>query len=431
MSALSKLPPLHVDPKVAQRLKMWRYRVFGATWLSYIGFYICRKPYSIVKKDLGDALQFGTADLALIYASYLLAYTAGQFLAGGVGPRVGPRKMLLVGMSVTAACGIALGLSSGLAVFIGLMAVNGFAQATGWSSNVGTMAMWFRRDERGRVMGLWSTNFQFGGVFANALAAFVLARMGWTWAFWAGSAVMLGILAVFYFNQANRPEDVGLPAVVDDSEGASDDSDGSDSKWSAGTWTSVVLVGLTYFCLKFIRYALWSWAPYVLQNNFKLPGDQAGYLSTLFDLCGIAGVIATGWLSDKLFGGRRAGISMWMLVANIGATGLLFTLGGASVTMFAVCIGLVGFTLFGPDALLTGAGAMDIGKGGGAVRAAGIISGLGSAGSVVQELWIGKAFQSSSGDLGPVLAMLFGAAVLAAGFVAAILLRNRLGQSDV
>lgn len=431
MTATSKMAPLHADPHIAQRLKQWRYRVFGATWLSYIGFYICRKPYSIVKKDLGDTLHFGAADLALIYASYLLAYTAGQFLAGAIGPRIGPRRMLLVGMAITAVCGVALGFSSGLAVFIALMAVNGLAQATGWSSNVGTMAMWFRREERGRVMGLWSTNFQFGGVFANALAAFVLVHMGWTWAFWAGSVVMVGILAVFYWNQANRPEDVGLPSVIDDESGGGEAGSDGDTKWSASVWTSVVLVGLTYFCLKFIRYALSSWAPYVLQNNFKLPGDQAGYLSTLFDLCGIAGVIATGWLSDKLFGGRRAAVSMWMLVANIGATGLLFTLGGASVTMFALCIGLVGFTLFGPDALLTGAGAMDIGKGRGAVRAAGIISGLGSAGSVVQELWIGKAFETSKGDLGPVLGLLLGAAVLAACFVAVILVRNRLGQSDV
>ena len=41
----------------------------------------------------------------------------------------------------------------------GLIAVNGLAQATGWSGNVGTMASWFHKHERGKVMGVWSTNF--------------------------------------------------------------------------------------------------------------------------------------------------------------------------------------------------------------------------------------------------------------------------------
>lgn len=421
-----------IPAPLSGQLKLWRYRVFAATWLSYIGFYICRKPYSIVKKDLGDALHFAASDLALIYASYLIAYTIGQFLSGAVGPRFGPRNMLLVGMSVTAACGVAFGFSSGLAVFVGLMAVNGLAQATGWSNNVGTMATWFARQERGRVMGLWATNFQVGGVIANGLAAFVLAHLGWVWSFWAGSAVMVGILAFFWFNQANRPQDKGLPPVTLEAQAeAASGVEQQDEAWSTGTWISVGLVGMAYFGMKFIRYALWSWAPFVLSKNFHLKGDDAGYVSTLFDLCGIAGVVATGWLSDKLFGGRRATISLIMLVATVAATGLLFTVGAQSVTMFAICIGLVGFTLFGPDALLTGAGAMDIGKGRGAVRAAGIISGLGSAGSVLQELVIGKSFDATGGAIGPILGMLLGAAVMAALCVAAILVRNRMGQSDV
>ena len=52
--------------------------------------------------------------------------------------------------------------------------------------------------------------------------------------------------------------------------------------------------------MKFIRYMLWSWVPFLLSRNFGLEGDDAGYLSTLFDLFGIVGVIVCGWLSDWL-----------------------------------------------------------------------------------------------------------------------------------
>lgn len=427
---------LHPDPSIAQQLRSWRLRVFAATWLSYVGFYITRKPYSIVKADLGTQLAFDAQDLAVIYSVYLVTYTLGQFVSGAIGPKYGPRRMLLWGMGISAGVSAALGALTGAAQlaywgFVVLMGVLGFAQATGWSNNLGVMAMWFRREERGRVLGLWATNFQVGGVLAGGIAAFMLKNMGLAAAFHVAAVLMLAVVAFFWFYERDRPEDLGLPALVHEGSDAAGSSDDGSPKWDRAVWISVLLVGGAYFGMKFIRYALWSWAPFVLKNNFGLAGDDAGYVSVIFDLCGIVGVIATGWLSDRLFAGRRAFISFVMLIALVGATGLLFTLGANSATAFAICIGLVGFTLYGPDALLTGAGAIDIGKGRGAVRAAGIISGLGSAGSVLQELMIGKSYQATGGNIGPILAMLLGSAVLAALCVAAILLRNRLGHSDV
>ena len=78
----------------------------------------------------------------------------------------------------------------------------------------------------------------------------------------------------------------------------------------------------------------------------------------------------------------------------------------------------------------TGAGAMDIGSREGAVRAAGIISGLGSIGSAVQELAIGKVLDHNKGALGPVLAMLaLGALGTALAYVVMAESAGRIGSS--
>src|SRR5687768_3232876 len=102
--------------------------------------------------------------LGNIYVSYLIAYTIGQFAASGMGTRLGPRRTLLIGMAVSIAATAAMGVAMSAEVMLGLVAVNGLAQATGWSGNVGTMAGWFHKHERGRVMGLWSTNFTVGAL---------------------------------------------------------------------------------------------------------------------------------------------------------------------------------------------------------------------------------------------------------------------------
>jgi len=413
-------------PTLTSEQLLWRRRVFAATWLSYVGYYLCRKPFSIVKGRLGDAMQWDAVDLGWIGAVNLLAYTIGQFAVGAVGHRFGPRRMLLVGMATSVAMATVFGALPAFGGFIAAMAVNGFAQATGWSNNLGVMARWFHKRERGRVMGWWSTNFQVGGVVASALAAFALAHWGLRWGFWAGACGLAVIIVFFWFNQADQPSDRGLAAIDDSDDPASaTHGDPADVRWDTLTWIQVMCVGMSYFGMKFIRYALWSWAPYVLEKNFSLKGDDAGYVSTTFDVCGIAGVIATGYLSDRLFGGRRAGLSLIMLVALVASTLMLFTVGAQSATAFAICIGVVGFTLYGPDALLSGAAAIDIGKGKGSVRAAAIICGLGSAGSVVQDLLIGKSYQSSGGEIGPILAMLVGSAVMSTACVVALMVASR------
>ena len=134
--------------------RAWRAKVFVATWLSYVGFYFCRKPWSAAKSEIGKEMHWNATTLANIGAAYLIAYALGQYLASQTGPRLGPRKNVLVGMGLSIAVSIVMGFGNNPWLMASLVFVNGIAQATGWSGNVGTMAGWFHKHERGRVMGI-------------------------------------------------------------------------------------------------------------------------------------------------------------------------------------------------------------------------------------------------------------------------------------
>ena len=90
-------------------------------------------------------------------------------------------------------------------------------------------------------------------------------------------------------------------------------------------------------------------------------------------------------------------------------------------------LGLVGFTLYGPDALLTSAGAIDIGNRRAATFTTAIISGVGGFGAIVQELVIARSYDASKGQLGPIMAMLFASSALATLFCVALVVRDRRG----
>lgn len=416
----------------AARLRIWRYRIFAATWLCYAGLYFCRKPFYVAKADLGEAFGWDASLLGLLGTVYLITYTLGQFIAGVAGTLWGPRLVLLVGMGGSVLANLAFGLTDSAITFAIFMGLNGLAQSVGWGNTVGSMATWFHRDERGRVMGLWATCYQVGGVFASGLAALILGLYGFEYSFFAGSLVLFLVMILFLFNHRNRPEDVGLSFPGGAEELRAEVGDGPTSVkghfqqlgWDRNVIATITIVGTFYFFVKFIRYALWSWVPFLLAKNYAMEGDDAGYLSTLFDIFGIAGVIIAGWLSDKYANSRRTGVSLVFLVGMFIACWTLYFAGQNSLLIFAISLSAIGFFLYGPDALMTGAAAQDIGNVRGATLCAAIINGMGSCGALVQEVIIGGMYDQSGGDTGPIFMLLVGSAAMATLCLAAVRFTN-------
>jgi len=434
---VATIAPAHVVLSDEQR--RWRTQIFLATWLSYFGFYFCRIPWNATKALIGKEAGWNATTLGDIEAVYLISYAIGQFLASGMGTKLGPRLNVLIGMAASIAVSLFMGIQLSVPLLMGLVAVNGLAQATGWSGNVGTMANWFHKHERGRVMGLWSTNFTVGSIVAGYAMAGVLAVAGaenWRWCFYAGALVLAAVWVQFYVLQRTKPEDVGL-TPVDDPATLVDESTTPEpvaSGWmglSRDAWTNLLLVGGFYFFVKFVRYALWSWAAFLLVKNYGLTGARSNVYSTAFGLFGLPGVYVTGYLSDKYFDARRAGISTIMMLGMMVATGMLILFGDSGVGVFTAILGAVGFCLFGPDALLTGAGAIDIGGRRAATFAAAFISGLGSLGPIVQALVIGRLYDAKGGDLTPIFGLIFGSAALATLFCGILVLRNRSGGKGI
>jgi len=275
---------------------------------------------------------------------------------------------------------------------MGFMVVNGLAQATGWPGNVGLLSKWTRRQERGTLMAFWGTCYQIGSIMAKHFAAMLLAVLGIAWSFWGASVVLFGVWVLFFFLGQDRPEDVGLTPLVDEVPATEDDGEAPavhTERPFKQVITLVVAMGMIYFCFKFIRYALDSWAPMILAQSFQLEGSTAGHISTIFDWVGFLGVLVGGIASDRLCRARRTPVIFIMTVGMCLATIGLRQVGGESLLMFAVLLGCVGFMLMGPDALLSGTAAMEVGSKEFAVVASGMINGLGSIGPIIQEEAIG------------------------------------------
>ena len=96
-------------------------------------------------------------------------------------------------------------------------------------------------------------------------------------------------------------------------------------------------------------------------------------------------------------GSRRAPVSCLMLFGLAVACFIYPSLAEQEGWLNVAGLSLIGIMTFGPDALMTGAGAMDIGSQKAAGMASGIINGIGSIGAALSPILVAKVSESSLG----------------------------------
>lgn len=395
----SELEPLSTD-----QMK-WRWRILLSTYCAYAGFYLTRKVFTICKAPLAQEFHVGLDQIAHIWTAFLVAYMLGQFLNSWLGRRWGPRVLLLGGLGISIIVNVIFGFANSYSTFLVFMLVNGLVQAAGWPGCVGGVSEWLRKKERGRIMGVWSTNYMLGNLLVKSIGGYLLAIYGWRYAFFGCTVITMGIWWLVYFWQRNKPQDVGLPPMVTpDSQDsrtvrASTDEHITLRQYLKLALNPVVLVmGISYFSIKFLRYALDSWLPTFLHLQGMDVG-RASYYSGIFDLAGLAGAITAGWALDKWFRGQWQILCLVMGFGMVLGYILVVKFGGNPYAL-AICFGVVGFMIYGPDTILSGAASIQVAGERNGVAVAGMVNGFGSLGPVIQEEVIGHLIKGKDFQTG-------------------------------
>jgi sugar phosphate permease len=379
--------------------KKWRFRVFGLTWLAYFGMYFCRKNFSVVMPFLSRELSTTKDEFALVITIYSITYMLGQFLNGYLSDKHGPRLIVGIGLLISVIANLMMGWIGSLSAFFFLMGLNGFGQSSGWSGLVKNLTPWFRKKERGVMMSFWTTCYVIGGMAATAFATYWLTNdnffeeLSWRRVFLAPAFLLLIISILYILFIKNNPHDVGLPAFEKETNTKKEIQKQKDAQFAVLTNGAVWIAAIMYFFVKFTRYSFLFWLPLYLSEALGYSDERAGYTSIAYEAFGFLGILAAGYISDYVYKTRRFPISSLMLF-GLGLVlllqPLLIPLG---IVPTIVTIGLIGFFTYGPDSLMSGAAAMDMGKNHGAALAAGVINGVGSAGQLLSPFAV--AFVSS------------------------------------
>jgi OPA family glycerol-3-phosphate transporter-like MFS transporter len=391
--------PEQTDGDVDKRYAKMRLQVFLGAFIGYAAFYIVRKNFSMAIPMLAP-FGFTKGELGTVLAMNAVAYALSKFLMGSVSDRSDARKFLPLGLVLASISMMFMIVPiqyvgaehKSLAIF--LMGVLNFL--VGWFNGMGwppcgrVMTHWFSQNERGTKMSIWNCAHNVGGALIGPMSVYGATWFGsWfygsneqfyflvgTFLFPSAVAILIAIIA--YCLIRDTPQSCGLPAI----EKYRNDYPKNYSEKSEQTLSTKDIFFKYVFNNKFlwfiaisnafvymVRYGCLDWAPTLLTAK-GIDLKDAGWAYFAYEFAAIPGTLICGWLSDKVFHGRRA-LPTMIFMFIVALFICLYWAFMDNLTVVIIALIGIGFFIYGP-VMLIGVQALDLAPKNAAGTAAGL-----------------------------------------------------------
>ena len=374
-----------------------------------------RATLSIAGPHMSRDLGLSASRLGWLFSAFAWSYVIAQVPSGWITDRFGTRPILFGGlalwsMTTLLMCTIGWVAAPFVAMIVLRFLLGLFESPVGPTGTV-VVAEWFPAQERGIAGGVASTAPYASLVLFSPLMGWLDHRFGWEYIFGVMGAlglVLAAVVALFYYSPLEHPR-------VSESEleyiraggglvGLATSGDETVPKRAAARFglgslfRSRMLVGIfiAQYCITSITWFFVTWFPSYLVKARGLSVMDASLISTIPAVCGFAGGILTGFVSDWLLKRTNSltiarkvpitiGLGMTVLVIACNYTNstpliVLFM----SAAFFGKGFGSLGFTVVADTAPQELVG-----------MTAGVLNALGNVGGIVAPVVIGYLVSAS------------------------------------
>ena len=251
--------------------------IFWLFVLSCVAF-LDRVNMSIAGSSIATSYHLTNVQLGSVFSAFLWGYALFQTIAGSLVVRLGPRRVLAVGVvwwgvftALTAA--VPASLAGALAMFIGIRFLLGAGESIIYPASNQFVARWIPADERGIANGWIFAGVGVGAGISPPLITRVMSHHGWRASFWVCAVIGVVAGAIWFAIARDTPEQ--HPWV---SAGEKKKIDGSLTLASPGAATpsanvhvaripwgriltsrEVWAVTVSYFCFGYVAWIFFSW----------------------------------------------------------------------------------------------------------------------------------------------------------------------------
>lgn len=329
LSELKKIPRVSPipDEKVPEVYRRYRIQALLSVFLGYLAYYIVRNNFTLSTPYLKEQLELSATQIGLLSSCMLIAYGISKGIMSSLADKASPKVFMACGLVLCAIVNVGLGFSTAFWTFAALVVLNGLFQGMGVGPSFITIANWFPRRERGRVGAFWNISHNVGGgIVAPVVGAgfAVLGSAHWQSASYIVPAIVaVGFALVVLLLGKSSPRNEGLPSleqmmpeeqvIVSSRVSAT----APENMSAFQIFTTYVLcnkhawyISMVDVFVYMVRFGMISWLPIYLLSVKHFSKEQMSVAFLFFEWAAIPSTLLAGWLSDKLFKGRRMPLAM-------------------------------------------------------------------------------------------------------------------------
>jgi len=365
-----RIPADRIDP-IYQRARV---RVFIGIFAGYAAYYLVRNNVALVIPDiLREHPEYSKAELGMALTGLSIAYGLSKFLMGSVSDRSNPKYFLPLGLLLSCAiaflCGTVKAIYASLFLLVALQTLNGWVQGMGWPPCGKSMVHWFSTRERGLTVSVWNVAHNVGGALVANLALLGMTLYQDWGAKFHFNALIAAVTAILvYFLILDTPQSCGLPPIEEYKNDYPSDYSADHERTftfkeiffehvfrNKYLWAIAVANAFVYF----VRYGVVNWIPTYLETAKGYSFRDSSLAWSLYEYAAIPGTIACGWMSDRVFKGKRAPATILFMALTLGAV-MVYWLNskGPRWIDYAALIA-IGFLIYGPI-MIIGLHALDL-----------------------------------------------------------------------
>jgi len=336
------------------RRAQWKFILCSA--IAYMFFYLTRKNLSMAQPAMLEEGVISTYALGTIMTVHGVLYGCSRFVNGFWADRLNGRVFMTVGLALSALMNFLFGCTSLSILFAAFWIINGWTQGMGFPPCAKMLSQWVHPDELATKQSIWNTSHSFGAVMALGLCSALFALgFGWRWCFYVPAA-LAALAAVFcWLTVRDNPTEEGLPPLeivrVETKETTTVTN--ADRRRLVFGNRVIWLVAFANFFVYIVRFGFLDWGPTFLKQFKGVPVAKGGLMIIAFELAAVVGTIFTGWLTDRVFGGRGVRTCVFcMLFAALFSFGFWYLPDGAPIWEATLLLMGAGFFIYGPQSLI-------------------------------------------------------------------------------
>lgn len=331
---------------------------------TYMISYMMRINFSAVIAEVVGQTGVDKSRLSLVVTGNVAAYGAGQLLAGWMGDRVSPKRLVFAGLMISAGMNILLPFCPDYILMTVVWSVSGLAQAFIWPPLVRILSGLFYEKDYNHACTVVNWGSPVASIIIYLLAPAAIIMSGWKPVFFIAASLGIG-MAFFWLKFCVEPDYGTQETGLEESDGGAkeaglEESDTRAQETSrgepqhaireilpllAGILAAIVLHGA-------LRDGVTTWMPSYILETYRMSTSVSILTGICLPILGIVGMWAALWLYERLPGKNALFCSAVIFGTGAGAAMLIMVLSGRSIACSIIGFALLIGCMHGVDLIL-------------------------------------------------------------------------------